>query len=381
MKLLATPRWFRRAAGLAVGLGLLTQTQTQAQISGGGINGPTAAYIVSLFPGTADSAHCLSGAQTLVSCSGAGAAGFDTLTSGTNVTAAMLVGSGASLGPTGSGTITANALSGSLSGTFTTLTSTGLANLASGLVQAANTSVIGSQLIDSTAATVGNQQFSPAFLLEGKGWGTTSGTSQAVDFKTELQPVQSTVPTCNLVYSSQVAGGGYTAQATLGGCATNGQWLMPSGAVGTPSYSFSSTPNTGMYGTATAINFTVLGGNRFILSNTTNNSQQKLQLTTSLESAGTAFTIASGTGACATTTTLLGGAVAGHFTCTGTTGASTATLTMATAAAHAYICLGRDVTTPTTVTQTGAISTTSVTLTLVSVTANDVIQFACPIEY
>ena len=95
---------------------------------------------------------------------------------------------------------------------------------------------------------------------------------------------------------------------------------------------------------------------------------------------GTTFTIASGTGACATRTTLAGGAVAGHFTCTGTTGTSTVTLTLP-AATTAYVCYGRDVTTPTVVTQTGAESTTSVTLSLTAVVANDVISFGCPISY
>jgi hypothetical protein len=44
----------------------------------------------------------------------ASSAGFAVLTSGTNTAAAMLVGTGASLGPTGSGTLTANAFSGTI---------------------------------------------------------------------------------------------------------------------------------------------------------------------------------------------------------------------------------------------------------------------------
>jgi hypothetical protein len=97
-------------------------------------------------------------------------------------------------------------------------------------------------------------------------------------------------------------------------------------------------------------------------------------------SAGTTFSVASGTGACATTGTIVGGAIAGNFTCTGTTGASTVTLTLPSVT-HGYVCYGRDVTTPTALTQTGAISTTSVTLTMTSVSANDVIQFGCSISY
>lgn len=92
---------------------------------------------------------------------------------------------------------------------------------------------------------------------------------------------------------------------------------------------------------------------------------------------GTAFTVASGTGTCATTGTLRAAVQAGDFKCTTAgTAASTVTLTLA-AVLTAYTCWGRDVTTPTTVTQTGATSLTSVTLTLVSVTQNDQIQFGC----
>ena len=88
------------------------------------------------------------------------------------------------------------------------------------------------------------------------------------------------------------------------------------------------------------------------------------------------FTVASGTGSCATSSTITGGVQAGSFVCTGTTGASTATLTLK-AATTGYSCWGSDITTPTTLTQTGAVSTTSVTLTMTAVVANDVIQFGC----
>ena len=94
-------------------------------------------------------------------------------------------------------------------------------------------------------------------------------------------------------------------------------------------------------------------------------------------STGSHVIVASGTGTCATTGTPGGGVQAGNFTCTTAgTAASTVTLTL-TATSNGYTCWGRDITTPTTVTQTGALSTSSVTLTLTSVTANDVIQFGC----
>lgn len=118
------------------------------------------------------------------------------------------------------------------------------------------------------------------------------------------------------------------------------------------------------------------GGSIIITPGTsTNGTPGSVQLGTFLSS-GTPFTVASGTGACATTSTVVGGPQSGKFTCTGTTGASTATLTLS-AATHEYTCWGRDITTPTTLTQTGAVSTTSVTLTMTAVATNDVIQFGC----
>jgi len=66
---------------------------------------------------------------------GGGSAAFSTLTGGTNTTAAMLVGSGASLAPTGTGTISANqingtALSGLATGILKNTTATGVPSIA-----------------------------------------------------------------------------------------------------------------------------------------------------------------------------------------------------------------------------------------------------------
>lgn len=96
-------------------------------------------------------------------------------------------------------------------GSFTTLASTAVANLADNLTQAANTSADGLTLIDSTVASTGNQQFSPRIRLTGQGWKTTAtAASQQTDWIIETQPVQGTTnPTSNLVFSNQVNGGGY----------------------------------------------------------------------------------------------------------------------------------------------------------------------------
>ena len=101
-----------------------------------------------------------------------------------------------------------------------------------------------------------------------------------------------------------------------------------------------------------------------------------LQVGSPLSSGGTKFSVASGTGACLTTANTAGGNQAGQFQCTGISGASTVTLTLG-ATSNSYSCWGRDITTATTLTQTGAVSATSVTFKMTSVTTNDFIQFGC----
>jgi fibronectin-binding autotransporter adhesin len=102
-------------------------------------------------------------------------------------------------------------------GNFTVLAVSGASSLATGLTQAANTSVDGVTLIDSTAATSGNQQFSPSIRLTGQGWKTNAtAASQPVDFIINNQPTQGTVnPTGCLVISHQYSGAGYQAALSL----------------------------------------------------------------------------------------------------------------------------------------------------------------------
>ena len=81
---------------------------------------------------------------------------------------------------------------------------------------ASNTSIDGIILIDTTAASSGNQQYSPRLHFSGQGWETGSGASQSVDFIQELQPVQgATNPSGNLVWSNSINGGAYTPLLTL----------------------------------------------------------------------------------------------------------------------------------------------------------------------
>ena len=54
---------------------------------------------------------------------------------------------------------------------------------------------------NDTAAAVGAQQWSPRLRLRGRGWETTGGTSQPLDFWQEVQPAQSTNVNGSLVWS------------------------------------------------------------------------------------------------------------------------------------------------------------------------------------
>lgn len=157
-----------------------------------------------------------------------------------------------------------------------------------------------------------------------------------------------------------------TSTVTLGGGANT---VLVNGAhtvTGTTNINASNNAVTNI-GTGTTTSVVNIGG-------TANIVQVKGVLESSV---GTVFTVASGTGTCGTTGSVHATTQAGDFTCTTAgTAASTVTLTLQ-AATTSFTCWGRDITTPTVVTQTGVKSTTSVTLTLTSVTANDVIQFGC----
>lgn len=85
------------------------------------------------------------------------------------------------------------------------------------LSQAANTSTDGIALADTTAATVGNQQYSPRLRFTGQGWKTNAtAASQMVDWVAEQKPAQGAAnPSSQLVFSSQINGGGYNERFIL----------------------------------------------------------------------------------------------------------------------------------------------------------------------
>lgn len=87
------------------------------------------------------------------------------------------------------------------------------------------------------------------------------------------------------------------------------------------------------------------------------------------------FTLSAGTGACATTSTLTGGKIAGSFLCTGTAGASTVLVTLPTAP-NGWSCWCSDVTSGVAGAQSTT-ATTSATLKVTIATTSDKVVFGC----
>jgi hypothetical protein len=111
---------------------------------------PTTNQVLS-FSGVSCGINC---AQLEWADNGASAPSFSAITTGTNITAAMLVGTGASLGPTGSGTVTANALStGSYSGAYDF---TGGVQVSIGSFDASTASITKSMRVTAGAVTTTN---------------------------------------------------------------------------------------------------------------------------------------------------------------------------------------------------------------------------------
>lgn len=98
-------------------------------------------------------------------------------------------------------------------------------------------------------------------------------------------------------------------------------------------------------------------------------------LTTGFLASKGVFPTVTGTGACATNSTNVGGLWNGRFVCTGTTGASTVTLTFAITATSGWNCTAFDRTTRANLVEQTSDSQTTCVLTATSVTQNDVIQF------
>lgn len=121
------------------------------------------------------------------------------------------------------------------------------------------TTVTDSSIITNTsAATNGSQQISPATVWEGRGWGTTAGTSQSVKFASYVLPIQGTVPTSQLVFASSIAGGAYTSVGKIG---SNGIFYAGTGLY------FDNVINVGIFPTDNLTQvFQCNGTNRFAIS-------------------------------------------------------------------------------------------------------------------
>ncbi|MDR5730713.1 MAG: hypothetical protein RB191_25160, partial [Terriglobia bacterium] len=143
------------------------------------------------------------------------------------------------------------------------------------------------------------------------------------------------------------------------------------------------TPNLGTPSAVTLTNGTGLPvggiaaiGANTIVGNATGSSAvpTAIATVTYLIDAGTTFTLGTGTGACATTSTLTGGSTVGSFLCTGTAGASTQAIVLPTAP-HGWACQGSDVTSGVSFAQS-ATSTTGCTLKGTITTTSDVVVFS-----
>jgi hypothetical protein len=112
---------------------------------------------------------------------------------------------------------------------FANYTLSGTAVAAHSTIIAANTSGDGLSLTNPTAATSGNQRYSPRLRLTGHGWKTNAtAASQQVDWTVENLPAQGAAnPTAQLIVKSQINSGGYNINYVLGndlGSATDALW-------------------------------------------------------------------------------------------------------------------------------------------------------------
>jgi len=81
---------------------------------------------------------------------------------------------------------------------------------------AANTVTDGETLTNTTAATSGNQSYSPAFHQIGRGFASTGGTSMVTEFRSYVVPVQGTAaPSALWTLESQVNSGGWGNSVTV----------------------------------------------------------------------------------------------------------------------------------------------------------------------
>lgn len=231
----ATTAGFTVGAGFDVqnlGAGTATITPTTSTINGG----------ATLALATGQGAHIVSdgtnySAQVWTSTAG-GSSAFSALTSGTNTTAAMVVGSGASLAPTGTGTIQATNISGTVAaGSGTTVTGSGttaspytIAVTGSGPANSVQNTFINAGTTGTTLNTLTKLTGAPstAVIAATTDTGGVIGVTTAGAGTTGSATVtQSGLVNC--VFSNATTAGDYVqiSSATAGNCADTGAATYP----------------------------------------------------------------------------------------------------------------------------------------------------------
>jgi hypothetical protein len=129
------------------------------------------------------------------------------------------------------------------------------------------TSSDGLLIYNNSAATNGNQQWSPRLHWYGEGW-QTSGTpqTQIVDVIAEIQPLQGTSapPSAALVFSTQSAAAGYNPQFTILDANTNSYPSVIIGAQAPSAYAGAAQGDLGV-GRGAGTGFIFFGGNNVYL--------------------------------------------------------------------------------------------------------------------
>lgn len=110
-------------------------------------------------------------------------------------------------------------------------------------------------LQNTTAAANGAQQVSPAIHWSTFGWGSGGGTSQAVDFRAAVLPVQGVTPSGTWQLMASTSGGAYAnvLQVTSGGSTSSGLFFSTTGATSVAFQSTSTLANANFATVSTGI--------------------------------------------------------------------------------------------------------------------------------
>jgi hypothetical protein len=217
--------------------------------------------------------------------------------------------------------------------------------------QAANTEADGLYLQDTTAATSGNQQYSPALHLEGQGWKTNAtAASEAIDWWMYAVPVQSGAnPLSTLEWWQSVNGGAANEVMSLTnqGALSVGSITVSGNLAPAYGFSFLGSGTMGIYANSTEVGTATSGSSGFVhltpayMGATTFTVSGCGTAGTYVGQGGTTGSFVVGTGAstCTFTFTINGASgmaakngwvanvddVTAHLHCTNTTGGSTTT--------------------------------------------------------